>query len=282
MIYARCPNCCVLRALQQLGPNAAILDSRAGFVSGSVVPEDVYLIGVKPEGPTSLFAENITLVIAQRCSNYCTVTPLNQSGYEPRIALVDLTGNGIDNIYVSIASGGSGGMAFYYIYSYEGCRLRLIFDYEDFNESSLYTVEYKDNYMVQVTQVGTGQSWLISLRCRDRNYLCEIYNPDGTLKAPITGWVNPLGGLQPRLAYHGRHYDLWADQSIAGRYNADGLGTVFTHLVWQNGAFVVSDVYVTAGYGCQDPDLDPEPCAGTAVKLVRAPGRPIMHPPPPV
>lgn len=78
--------------------------------------------------------------------------------------------------------------------------------------------------------------------------ISEIYDESGILKEPIEGWVNPLGGLYPIDFQRDGTYELYAEQRIAGRYNADGLGYVQTSLKWDGQGFV--PFYQTVGiYG---------------------------------
>jgi len=89
---------------------------------------------------------------------------------------------------------------------------------------------------------------MIDLTYKGKEYLSEIYNPQGTLKAPINGWVNPLSGLYPIDFNRDKIYELEAYQRIAGRYNADSLGSVQTVLKW-NGQEFVPDRQTVAIFG---------------------------------
>jgi len=106
-----------------------------------------------------------------------------------------------------------------------------IFDHEKFDDKYKYKVIYQDNYQVKVE--GPIRDYTIDIKYKGEEYLSEIYDEDGKLKEPIEGWVNPLGGLYPVDFQRDGTYELYASQSIAGRYNADGLGYVQTSLEWK-------------------------------------------------
>jgi hypothetical protein len=74
--------------------------------------------------------------------------------------------------------------------------------------------------------------------------LNEIYNANGKLKHPITGFVNPLSVLYPVDFDSNGVYELLAYQKIAGQYNADALGYVMNTLGWRKNRFVLQNQYV--------------------------------------
>ena len=82
------------------------------------------------------------------------------------------------------------------------------------------------------------------------DYLNEIYDRNGKLKSPITGFVDPLSGLYPVDFDANGVYELLAYQKIAGRYHADGLGYILNTLRWKNNGFALQEQYL-AIYGAQ-------------------------------
>ncbi|WHH57855.1 VCBS repeat-containing protein [Petroclostridium sp. X23] len=220
-----------------------------GDVTGDGIPDNVYLTGVKtPESP---FVQNITLVIRDGRTGISTTIPLRENaGYNPTLFLGDFTGDGVDDILIGIASGGSGGMMYYYIYSFLHNMARLLFDFNVYNEQYQYTVTYKDQYKVEVVSKSNNQKYIIDISTRSAEYLNEIYDKNGKLKEPITGFVNPISGLYPVDFDSNGVYELLAYQKIAGRYNADSLGYIQNILKWKNSRFALDNQYV-AIFGAQ-------------------------------
>jgi hypothetical protein len=115
-----------------------------GDVNGDRIPDNVYLTATKT--PDSNRVENITVVMQDVASGVSYRIPLkDNSGYDPALFLGDFTGEGADDILISIATGGSGGIYIYYIYSFINNTARLLFDYEVFNKEYQYDVTFKDN-----------------------------------------------------------------------------------------------------------------------------------------
>ncbi len=213
-----------------------VLDFKQGDVNGDKIIDKIYLTGEKPYGLDSPFVDNITLLIRDGRTNKFYRIPLRENtGYNPTIFLGDFTGDNVDDILISIDSGGSGGYAFYYIYSFIDNTPRKLFDSEEFYKKYNYKVMYRDNYQVGIE--GPIKNYTIDIKYKGAEYLSEIYDENGKLKEPIEGWVNPLGGLYPVDFQRDGVYGLYASQGIAGRYNADGLGYTHTSLDWDGEDF---------------------------------------------
>ncbi|MEQ8156596.1 MAG: VCBS repeat-containing protein [Clostridiaceae bacterium] len=220
-----------------------IVSFARGDVNGDIIPDNVYLTGIRT--PDSPFTQNITLVMQDGRTGKFTSIPLNENaGYKPRLFLGEFTGDGTDDILISIDSGGSGGIMYHYIYSFINNALQLLFDFNSYNEEYKYEVTYNDNYRVEVVSRKNDRKYIIDISSRGDEYLHEIYDQNGKLKSPITGFVNPLSGLYPVDFDSNNIYELLAYQKIAGRYNADSLGYVLNTLRWKGNMFILDNQYV--------------------------------------
>jgi hypothetical protein len=217
-----------------------IVSYARGDVTGDRVPDHVYLTGIKTLD--SPFTQNITLHVQDgRTGAVKSVLLRENAGYNPTLFLGDFTKDGVDDILISIATGGSGGIMYHYIYSFLENTAQLIFDFNVFNEQYQYVVTYQDNFKVEVVSKSNHKKYIIDLSTKGAPYLNEIYDENGKLKSPITGFVNPLSGLYPVDFDSNKVYELLAYQKIAGRYNADSLGYVLNTLGWVNHQFVLQN-----------------------------------------
>ena len=229
--------------VNQLGhnnPNSqVVVDQKRGDVTGDGSFDIVSLAADKTEG--SPFWQNITLVIRDGKTNmYERIALKENAGYHPTLFLGDFTGNHIDDILIVIDTGGSGGTIYAYVYSFLDGEMRQVFDADEYNERSKYAVNYQDQFKVNVTSFDSKKEYTLDLMYKGKEYLSEIYDENGTLKAPIEGWVDPIGGLYPIDFERDGTYELMAIQEIAGRYHADALGYVNNMLKW-NGHEFISD-----------------------------------------
>jgi len=228
--------------LEQMG-SPAIVASAKGDVTGDGIVDNVFLTGTRT--PDSPYIQNITLMIEDgRTGQRKRATLKTNSGYNPTLFLGDFTGDGISDILIGIASGGSGGMTYNYVYSDAMNTLRLLFDYEVFNNAYQYTVQYLNDYRVRITNQTRNIQYIVDITYKGKEYLDEIYDSKGKLKEPISGFVNPIGGVFP-VDFDGNGvYELFIFQRVAGRYNADGLGYLQTTLQWDGRQFAFEDQYM--------------------------------------
>ncbi|WP_166239902.1 VCBS repeat-containing protein [Paenibacillus turpanensis] len=221
------------RAIQA---NPVVVSYAQGDVNGDRVTDQVYLIGEWTQD--SPFVQNITLVIQEGRSGKSTSVPLKENaGYHPSLFLGDFTGNGVDDILISIATGGSGGTMVHYMYSFLGNTPQLLFDSGVYNEQYKYKVIYQDDYKVKVTSLRNNNTFRIDISGRGTEYVGDLYDEGGKLKSPVEGFVNPISGLYPVDFDSNGVYELLAYQKIAGRYNADTLGYVLNTLAWRDREF---------------------------------------------
>ncbi len=217
-----------------------IVSFQRGDVNGDRIPDNVFLTGnITSDSP---FIQNITLVIQDGRTGAFTNAALKENaGYNPALFLGDFTGDKVNDILVGIASGGSGGFMYYYIYSDVNNAPRMLFDFNVFNEYYQYDVTYRDYYKVEVLNKTSKIRYILDITYKGTQYLSEIYDTNGKLKAPISGFVNGLGGLYPVDFDSNGVYELLGYQKVAGRYNADALGYLQTSLGWNGQAFVPFD-----------------------------------------
>ncbi|WP_044640011.1 hypothetical protein [Risungbinella massiliensis] len=226
----------------------SVIDQKVGDVTGDHVPDIVSLIGTSsPSGP---FIQNVTIIVqdGRTRQSYPIHLPTN-SGYGPTLFLGDFTGDRVNDILVRMDSGGSGGFTYDYIFSFVNHQTKMLFNYEQFNKETSYEVDYLDHYRVRVRNITKNQSLVLDITWKGPEYLSEIYNQNGTLKAPIKGWVNALGGLYPVDYNRDGINELLAYQRVVGRYNADGLGDLLTVLNWNKSQFVPARQEIAVPFG---------------------------------
>lgn len=222
--------------------NSKIFDSQYGDVNGDGILDIVYLVGEPPADLSSPFIKNIGIVIQDgKTKQLYKIDLKTNSGYNPRLFLGSFSIPKIDDILVSIDSGGSGGYAYYYLYSFKNNIPQMMFDYEIFNGQYQYNVNYKNNYKIEVINTNFNNHFLVDISNRDNDYSSQIYNANGTLIKPLTGNVLGLNDLYPVDINRDGILDLIALQRVIGLYNADTIGIVQTPLYWHQNQFKPND-----------------------------------------
>ena len=212
---------------------------RTADVNGDGVEDVVTLLGT-PFSET-VYWENLHMTVKDGATGETTDVALAENaGYAPQLWIGALTGEEKNDIFVSTASGGSGGYSYYSVFTCKVGAYAPIFDTESFNAENAYTVVYQDNELVAVTNVATGVRYLVSLSGREADYLSGLYNEDGTLKTATEGEVYPLGNLYPVDIDADGVYELVAVQDVCGLYHVDVLGNVLTVLEWNGEAYAAA------------------------------------------
>ncbi|WP_123053366.1 VCBS repeat-containing protein [Clostridium sp. JN-1] len=232
--------------LNNLFRGTSLIDMKFGDVTGDKIIDKVSLYGNKPDGQDSEFISNISIVIQNgHCNRTSIITPKFNEGYNPRIFLGDFNKDKIDDIKISIDSGGSGGYGVYYIYSFKNSIKQELFNFENYNNGYEYKVDYMDFYKVKVFCITLNQLFILDISYKSKEYLSQYYNKSGKLKEPVQGDVLSLGALIPIAANEKNNsYDLTAFQRIIGTYNADTLGYVQNMLTWNGEKFTSYNISV--------------------------------------
>lgn len=237
---------------QQLAPHMAvqeqlqraseqILERIEADVTGDGNADEIWLVGVKKE-EASPFITDISIVVKDGASSRrYRIRPSENAGYNPRLFVGDFTGDKVPDILLTIDSGGSGAFTFNYLYSLSRGRLRLLFSSEAYNDYWKYQVTYLNGYRLRLVNSNTGNAYTLDIASRGKSYLDQIYNPDGTLKKPVEGFVSPLSGLYPVDFDGDGVYELMAMQGVSGLYNADRFGYVTNVLRWQEEGWMLQN-----------------------------------------
>lgn len=219
--------------------NRYLLTIQEGDVSDDGVPDKVYLYGSKTGDGISSFVENITIVIEDGNSGKTsTITPEYNAGYNPRLFLGDFTADSVDDIKLSIDSGGSGGYGYFYIYTYINDEPKEIFNFDQYNAVFQYKVDYTDLYRVEVYNSNHDKLFVLDISINGNEYVSQYYDEYGMLIMPIQGDVLGMNALMPFIQNEDINaYELLAYQRIIGPINSDTLGYIQNVLSWDGETF---------------------------------------------
>lgn len=216
-----------------------IITTACGDLTGDGTPETIRLTGVQRTGSAAW--EKIRLEIVDGASGRLTRLGLAQDiGYEPQLFVGNMTGRGWNDVMVSIASGGSGGVTDYTIFAFMDGVYRQVFSSEEYYASADYRVTYQDQYVVAAESLANNMAYLIDISGRDEEYLLEIYDENGRLRQPREGFVDPVSLLIAADINRDGVLELMAWQRISGLYHADALGDFISTLAWNGRRFAMT------------------------------------------
>ena len=215
--------------------NYFIIDFKQEDINNDNIPDNIYLVGIKPFGEGSLLIKSIRIIIIDgRDGSRHEIIPKYNAGYAPSMLIGDLTKTNTKEIMISIFSGSTGGESYYYIYSFSNNVKKVLFDFEKFNALQPYQVMFRDNYKVTIFN---EESYTIDLTHKSPEYKDYIYNNDGSLKRPTRGRLSPIIKLEPIP----NTSEIEVTQKLIGYYSADILGELKTRLRFNGDEFVKFD-----------------------------------------
>ncbi|GAA0782312.1 VCBS repeat-containing protein [Hathewaya limosa] len=236
-LYSPCTSCMKGNPLKQdFLKGYVIIKSEFKDVTGDGFLDYIYLVGKNYPGALEEYKDDIHLfVVDGKTQKLYEANMKTNSGYDPRLFLGDFTGDGIDEVMVSMASGGSGGFYFYYIFSFKNGIVTKMFDYEEFSNRKQYTVKYKDNYKVEILSTDNKEKYSIDISNRSKDYLYQFYDSNGRVITSEQGEVTELNSLLPIYPSWGEErFELLAIQRVIGTFSADQFGFLQSILSWDD------------------------------------------------
>ena len=194
---------------------------RVGCVTGEGV-QVVALYGTYEN--KGLYAQKINIVVTEQ-----------DAGYLPAILLADFTGDGTEEIYLGMDSGGSGGFGFAYIYALSSGSTETLFDFS--KVPMPYAAQYEDGYRMSVSDASAALQYSLDISARGEEYLSGLYTEDGTLKAPVMADVSAVNTVLPFFVNTDDRFHVLVMRRITGLYNADAFGYTQNFMRWDGTQF---------------------------------------------
>jgi hypothetical protein len=196
-------------------------------VTGDGKKDIVYVKGV-PYGKGAQFLKKIYLKI--QASNGEIYKIELDGGYDPSTEYKDLNHDSVKDIFITLPTGGSGGLSNFYLYTLKDFKVANLTVPEPLSANS----QFEDGYKASVSLVETGQSYSFDLSDRKKDYDQLGLYQNGKLNEPTELIMLPFGTLKP-IKLKGDQYGLAGSQRINGAYNADGLANLESCWLYKDG-----------------------------------------------
>ena len=229
-----------------------VIDGKKADVTGDGIADEVYLVGRQPQTGSRFIHDLRIMVIHGADQSVHTLALDKMGGFAPQLFLGDFSGDKVPDIYVQVASGGSGGWSYHRIVTFCDAVPREIFGNKE-NGNSNISGQFIDGWRVRLTDSATGKMTVLDVSSRRQDYLrLDIYNEDGKLMKPTKTMTTPFGPLTPVDVDHNGTFALQGVQLISGAYHADGLANAATVLTYDGACWQAQSV-ITALSSASQP-----------------------------
>lgn len=197
----------------------------SGFVFDGWKLSQIYICS----SAQSAFQENISLKIVTGGEEK-EVVPNANSGYDPSVFLGDFLGNGLNQIFYSVESGGSGGYSFYQLFSAEKGEIVSVFDSQNISQNISATM----------------QGDIINIEYLGQTLLLDASKNDLSGAREVT--VSPINTILPLFSTAFDRYQMLVYQKVYVDYTANNVGYVTTLLDFSTGQANVVNVGVALNF----------------------------------
>ncbi|MDQ0268598.1 hypothetical protein [Cytobacillus purgationiresistens] len=162
-----------------------------------------------------------------------------EPGYDPQLQFIDVNGDGVKEIYISVATGGSGGLSNFYLYTLKDFNLKDL----TVPDPVMMTTQFLDNYKASISIQETGETYTFDLKSRAEDYeKSGLYN-HGKLNEPTELMVDSYSSLKPITLKDGST-GLKGIQRVSGSYHADSIAFVESIWKYNDGKWTLDKVKV--------------------------------------
>lgn len=216
--------CYTVNGLTQRAEATEIARMTVDFTGDGV--SDVVVLNGTPVH-SSLYFEDLTLNVTNGKTHQTMELPLKTEGYEPRISFGDLTGNGVKDVLVSSATGGSGGTYNYAIATLKNNHMELMPVPQDI----VVTGQFIDGYKAEI-KVGNEEKFTLNLRDRKKIYDENKVYGEGKLLREVDIMVDGYSDLK-MVDFDGRGVCvLQGIQRVSGFAHYDAILDVVSTWKW--------------------------------------------------
>ncbi|WP_087972777.1 hypothetical protein [Oceanobacillus rekensis] len=157
-------------------------------------------------------------------------------GYEPVLQFIDLTHDGIKDIFYQSPTGGSGGLYTSNLHTFANSEMQEI----ALPDQQYVNGNFEENFNVTIKIAPNGKPIVVDVKDRAEDYIrLGIYDKNGKLLKPTDLMIDPIAFFEPNLISDSKGYGLKSFKQISGAYHADGLGTIETLWYYENGNWVI-------------------------------------------
>lgn len=187
-------------------------------ITGDGEQETIYLKGSFFEENNS-FYKNIHIEIKNNGGEEKKIDL--EEGTKPSITLKDFNEDGVKDLFISVETGGSGGLSNYYLYTLKDNKISNL----SVPEPLVIQSQFLNGYKAKINIENNHKSHKFNLKSRSEDYENTGLYYQGKLNEPTELMIHTYSNLEP-IKLKGGKLGLKGTQMISGAYNADVIGRV--------------------------------------------------------
>lgn len=230
------------------GKHPYVLQILSGDLNQDKKNEKIYLVGNRFDGSSNYY-DQLTYVIQDGKSAKNLVYVVKDSskepmgGYDPKITLTDLNNDKQKDIFLSVATGGSGGYIDYHLSTMEKGKLVAFLSDQDMAGIDI-AGRFLDNYQAELTSKFLNKTWIIDLSSSKENYKgIGLYDENGKMIGVETPGAGMISSFELVEAY-GKSM-LKGTQKVKGTAESDRIATIDLYMAYENKKWVIKAVEQT-------------------------------------
>lgn len=224
-----------------LEKNTYVYDSKKADLDGDGRTDDVVLYGVKKYADSPLVGD-IGVAVKNGQSSQFSAASIGEYnvGYEPQLLIGSFTRPSAQEIWVSLATGGSGGVCQYSLLTYRDDQVRPIIPQKNLNQGLLLETRCLPGFKLSIRDKATDFKATLDLKKSSVDYEeMGIYDNAGKLLTDPMVLIDGYGVLKPEDEDKDGILELHGIQKISLGYHANSVA--YAESTWKisNGRMVL-------------------------------------------
>lgn len=170
------------------------------------------------------------------------VTKVNYTGYNLELFLGDFNKDGLDEIMLRGAYGGSGGYEIASVYKYKNGSLEEIFSPEIFENKYTFKAQYLPGNLVEVVLPQLEEKFIFNMNNKPKTYLDMIYEENGEVRNGAIPVVSSINEAFPIKTVYSQEIYLFIRQRVVGVSNADTIGYIESFISLENDNITILNI----------------------------------------
>lgn len=232
----------------EAGDNLEVITIKNYDITGDRINDKIALIGERSFKESTFTDYLIIAVLDGKTNNILQASYNNFAGYKPELVIRDFNGDKVNDVLISVSSGGSGGFDYHLITTFNNNKVVTLFS-DDNNRGVRVKGKYIDSFKAVLDFENLVDDVSIDLSFNRENYIKnEIYTEGGALLKETAPYSYPFSKLEAVDIDNDGTYELKGYQKIIGTDITDTISGLETIWKYKNNKWIIEDYSIQYFY----------------------------------